>query len=79
MDGDGNPVNNVMKADDDRMLDLISDFKQNGFNQIYSDNDQDYGVQWAPGHGNHIHMGKNSATAQAEHRQTTPPKQPGPH
>jgi RHS repeat-associated protein len=79
MDGDGNSVNNVMKADDDRMLDLISDFKQNGFNQIYSDNDQDYGVQWAPGHGNHIHMGKNSATAQAEHRQTTPPKQPGPH
>ncbi len=59
--------------------DGISDFKQNGFNQIYSDNDQDYGVQWAPGHGNHIHMGKNSATAQAEHRQTTPPKQPGPH
>ena len=84
MDNDGNPVTgygegNILRADDNRMGDLIGDFQQNGFNQIYSDNDQSYGTQWAPGHGSHIHMGKNISTAQSEHRATTPPKQPGPH
>jgi len=78
MDNDGNPVNNVLNADDARMVDLVSDFKLNGFDQNYSDNDQAYGTQWAPGHSNHIHFGKTKATAQAERGEATPPNHPGP-
>jgi RHS repeat-associated protein len=75
MDNDGKTINNVMSADDGRMSDLISVFKQAGFNQIYSDNNVNYGVLWAPGHANHIHMGKTAATSQEEIRKATPPNQ----
>ncbi len=53
-------------ADDARMADLISIFKENGFNEIYSDNNVNYHVEWAPGHMNHIHFGKTLHLAQCE-------------
>jgi hypothetical protein len=75
MDNNGRTVNNVLNADDSRMADLISIFKQAGFNQNYSDNNVSYGVQWAPGHANHIHFGKTAATSREEIRKATPPNQ----
>lgn len=74
MDTKGRTINDVLKADDNRMHDLISLFKANGFNEIYSDNNVSYGVSWAPGHGNHIHMGKTAATSKEEIQENTPPK-----
>jgi RHS repeat-associated protein len=75
MDSNGHTVNNVMRADDGRMADLIGDFQRAGFNQIYSDNNVSYGVLWAPGHENHIHMGKTAATSREEIEKNTPPSQ----
>jgi RHS repeat-associated protein len=67
---DGQPIHKgnlgVWLADDKRMLDLVRIFKQNGFNQNYSDNDNGLGVSYAPGHMNHIHFGKTAHTAQCE-------------
>jgi hypothetical protein len=83
IDSDGNDVSghgegNVLRADDPRMIDLVNYLKAGGFNQIYSDNDRTYGTQWAPGHGSHLHAGKNKETAQRERQKATPPNRPGP-
>jgi len=66
MDNDGKTTNKILDADDNRSLDLVRIFSANGFNQMYSDNDKAYGTQWAPGHANHIHMGKDAHTGQCE-------------
>jgi hypothetical protein len=37
---------------------LVDTAKQNGFNQNYSARPKDFGTQYAPGHQNHLHLGK---------------------
>jgi hypothetical protein len=70
VDESGNPIHkgnlSVLLADDERMRTLVNIFKENGFNQNYSDNDVGLGTQWAPGHQNHIHIGKDLHTARCE-------------
>jgi hypothetical protein len=70
MGQDGKPIHagnlSVWLADDGRMMDLVNIFKQNDFNQNYSDNNEGLGVSYAPGHMNHIHFGKDLHTAQCE-------------
>ncbi|MGB2593163.1 MAG: RHS repeat-associated core domain-containing protein, partial [Candidatus Acidiferrum sp.] len=70
MGQDGKPIHRgdlgVWLADDDRMNALVRIFTENGFNQNYSDNDTGLGVNWAPGHMNHIHFGKNLHTGKCE-------------
>ena len=55
----------VWLADDIRMKALVRIFRENGFNQNYSDN-TDLGVNYAPGHKNHIHFGKSPQVGQCE-------------
>ena len=66
VDNDGRTTNNVLNADDSRARDMVGVFKANGFNQNYSDNNQSYGTDWAPGHADHIHFGKTRDTAKCE-------------
>jgi RHS repeat-associated protein len=72
MDAQGRPIASDRKlaaiwyADDSRMETMVNIFKENGFNQNYSDNDGVYGTSWAPGHDTHIHFGKTSHLGQCE-------------
>jgi len=70
MGPDGQPIHkgnlSVWLADDERMLDLVRIFTENGFNQNYSDNSAGYGVNYAPGDMNNIHFGKDPHTARCE-------------
>ena len=45
---------------------MVEIFKENEFNQNYSDLDQAYGTDWAGGHDTHIHFGKDKHTGQCE-------------
>ncbi len=69
MDENGHALtgeNSALLADDDRMRDMVRIFEENGFNENYSDNDQNLGIQWAPNHSSHIHFGKTLGLAQCE-------------
>ncbi len=69
MDNDGHPVQGaraIFSADDTRMQRMVQIFRENGFNEMYSDDNNVYRTQWAAGHLNHIHIGKTAHTGQCE-------------
>jgi len=46
------------RADVDRTRSLVDAAKAHGFNQNYSARPKEFGTRYAPGHQNHLHLGK---------------------